>query len=68
MRTCAALAFSRKWVEAGLDPNADADADLSLLTHENELRFLRKALELSEVIELVVNTSEPHHLRFMRMS
>ena len=54
----------RKWVEAGLDPNADADADLSLLTHENELAFLRKALELSEVIELVVNTSEPHHLAF----
>ena len=54
----------RKWVEAGLDPNADANADLSLLTHDNELRFLRKALELSEVIELVVNTSEPHHLAF----
>ncbi|KAA3660982.1 MAG: arginine--tRNA ligase [Chloroflexi bacterium] len=54
----------RKWVAAGLDPNADADADLSLLTHKNELAFLRKALELSEVIELVVNTSEPHHLAF----
>lgn len=54
----------RKWVAAGLDPNADTDADLSLLTHKNELAFLRKALELSEVIELVVNTSEPHHLAF----
>ncbi len=54
----------RKWMDAGLDPNADVDADLSLLTHPNELTFLRKALELSEVIELVVNTSEPHHLAF----
>ncbi|MCA9925609.1 MAG: arginine--tRNA ligase, partial [Anaerolineales bacterium] len=39
----------RKWEEAGYAPNADADGDISLLTHENELAFLRKALELSEV-------------------
>lgn len=54
----------RKWAEAGLDPQADADADLSLLTHENELAFLRKSLELSEVIDLMVTTSEPHHIAF----
>lgn len=54
----------RKWAEAGLDPDADAGADLSLLTHENELAFLRKALELPEVIELMVKTAEPHHIAF----
>lgn len=54
----------RKWEEAGKDPAADQNGDLSLLTHENELRFLRKAMELSEVIELIVNTAEPHHLTF----
>ena len=54
----------RKWEEAGYAPNADADGDISLLTHENELAFLRKALELSEVIELIVTTSEPHHIAF----
>lgn len=54
----------RKWEEAGLDPDADSMADLSLLTHENELNFLRKALELSNILELVVKESEPHHITF----
>jgi arginyl-tRNA synthetase len=54
----------RKWVEAGSDANADADADVTLLTHENELRFLRKSLELMEVLEKVATTLEPHHLAF----
>jgi len=54
----------RKWAEAGLAPNADSAADLSLLTHENELNFLRKALELSNILELVVKESEPHHITF----
>jgi len=54
----------RKWVEAGLDPDADEGADLSLLTHENELKFLRKALELPEVLELMATTYEPHHIAF----
>ena len=54
----------RKWAEAGGAPNAAADADLSLLTHENELAFMRKALELSAVIEQMVLTSEPHHIAF----
>ena len=54
----------RKWVEAGHDPNADAEADVSLLTHENELRFLRKSLELTEVLEKVATTYEAHHIAF----
>lgn len=54
----------RKWVAEGFDPDADADADLTLLTHENELAFLRKAMELPEVIELMVKTAEPHHIAF----
>ena len=54
----------RKWADAGLDPDADSMADLSLLTHENELNFLRKALELSNILELVVKESEPHHITF----
>ena len=54
----------RKWVEAGRDLEADKDADISLLTHENELRFLRKSLELTEVLEKVATTYEPHHIAF----
>lgn len=54
----------RKWAEAGLDPNADEAADPSLLTHEMELAFLRKALELPEVIEQMVTLYEPHHIAF----
>ncbi|MEW5989058.1 MAG: arginine--tRNA ligase, partial [Chloroflexota bacterium] len=54
----------RKWVEAGLPLETDEAADLSLLTHDNELAFLRKALELPEVIEKVATTYEPHHLAF----
>jgi arginyl-tRNA synthetase len=54
----------RKWTEAGHDPNADEGADLSLLTHEMELAFLRKAMELPEVIEQMVVLFEPHHISF----
>ncbi len=54
----------RKWQEAGLPAEAGADADLSLLTHEKELAFLRKALELAEVLETMVTTFEPHHIAF----
>jgi arginyl-tRNA synthetase len=35
-----------------------------LLTHERELAFLRKALELSEVLELIATNYEPHRLAF----
>ena len=51
-------------MEAGHHPNADKDANLSLLTHDNEKRFLLKALELSNVLEMMVDESEPHHISF----
>jgi arginyl-tRNA synthetase len=54
----------RKRAEAGGAPDADASGDLNLLTHENELAFMRKAMELPEVIELMVLNSEPHHIAF----
>lgn len=54
----------RKWAEAGLPPDADANADLALLTHEFELNFLRKAQELHETLEKVAVTYEPHHIAF----
>lgn len=54
----------RKWAEAGFAEDADETADLSLLTHENELAFLRKAMELTEVIELMATVHEPHHITF----
>ncbi len=54
----------RKWAEAGLPEDADAGADLTLLTHENELAFLRKALALTETLELMVDNFEPHHIAF----
>lgn len=44
----------------GLD---DADANLDLLG-EAELRFIRKVLELSEVIETAVSNYEPHRIAF----
>ncbi len=54
----------RKWEEAGHDVAVIDSAELALLTHPLELAFLRKALELSEVIELSVNAFEPHHIAF----
>lgn len=42
---------------------SDADADLSLLG-EAEMRFIRKALELGEVIELSATGLEPHKIAF----
>jgi arginyl-tRNA synthetase len=54
----------RKWEEAGRLPEADAGADVSLLTSEHELAFLRKAVELPEIVELMVNSHEPHHIAF----
>ena len=54
----------RKWAEAGLPDGADQAADLSLLEHERELAFLRKALELGDVVEMIATTYEPHRLAF----
>ena len=41
----------------------DDGADLTLLG-EDELKFIRKAMELGDVIELAVNTYEPHRIAF----
>jgi arginyl-tRNA synthetase len=40
------------------------DGEVSLLTHEAELTLIRKMLRLSEMIETVIQTSEPHHLTY----
>ena len=44
--------------------DADKEADLSLLTNQYELAFLRKGLELAETLEQMVNQYEPHHIAF----
>ncbi|MDX1414795.1 MAG: arginine--tRNA ligase [Candidatus Promineifilaceae bacterium] len=54
----------RKWAAEGYADNADELADLSLLTHEKELAFLRKAMELSETLEKISTTFEPHTITF----
>ncbi len=40
------------------------DGDVSLLTSEPELALIRKMLLLPEVVELVADTLEPHHLAY----
>jgi arginyl-tRNA synthetase len=40
------------------------DGDVSLLATEPELSLIRKMLILPEVVELVANTLEPHHLTY----
>lgn len=42
---------------------SDDGADLSLLG-EDELKFIRKAMELGDIIELAVQTYEPHRIAF----
>ncbi|MGH2536530.1 MAG: arginine--tRNA ligase [Candidatus Promineifilaceae bacterium] len=54
----------RKWAEAGLPAGAGREADLSLLSSDYELAFLRRTLELAETLELVVRQYEPHHLAY----
>ena len=39
-----------------------ADGDVSLLTHESELALIRKMLELPELIGMMANNLEAHHL------
>lgn len=39
-----------------------ADGDVSLLTHEAELALIRKMLELPELIGMMANNLEAHHL------
>ena len=40
------------------------DGDVSLLTDESELALIRRMLLLPEIIELIANTLEPHHLTY----
>ena len=47
--------------EKGIDYH---NGDVSLLTSEAELALIRKLLRLSEIIEMIVETSEPHHLTY----
>ena len=44
--------------------SAKAEGDVSLLTHEAELTLIRKMLLLPEIIELIAETLEPHHLTY----
>ncbi len=43
---------------------AKAEGDVSLLTHEAEMTLIRKMLLLPEIIELIAETLEPHHLTY----
>ena len=47
--------------EKGIDYR---DGEVTLLTSEPELTLVRKMLRLSEIIEMIVQTSEPHHLTY----
>jgi arginyl-tRNA synthetase len=40
------------------------NGDVSLLTSEPELTLIRKMLRLSEMVEMIVQTLEPHHLTY----
>jgi arginyl-tRNA synthetase len=40
------------------------NGDVSLLTNEPELTLIRKMLKLEEIVETIVQTSEPHHLTY----
>jgi len=41
-----------------------SDGDVSLLTTEPELTLIRKMLLLPELVEMIANTLEPHHLTY----
>jgi arginyl-tRNA synthetase len=38
--------------------------DVTLLNSESELTLIRKMLRLSEIVELIAQTAEPHHLTY----
>jgi arginyl-tRNA synthetase len=57
-RICSILKLAK---EKGIDYQ---NGDVSLLTSEPELVLIRRLLRLSEVIEMIVETSEPHHLTY----
>jgi len=41
-----------------------ADGDVSIITTEPELTLIRKLLLLPEIVEVVIQTLEPHHLTY----
>jgi arginyl-tRNA synthetase len=41
-----------------------ASGDVTVLISEPELTLIRKMLRLSEIVELIAQTSEPHHLTY----
>jgi arginyl-tRNA synthetase len=47
--------------ERGIDYS---DGNAALLNSEPELTLIRKMLRLSEIVETIVQTSEPHHLTY----
>ncbi len=47
--------------EKGIDYR---NGDVSLLNSEPELTLIRKMLRLSEIVEMIALTSEPHHLTY----
>ena len=47
--------------EKGIDYG---EGEVSLLTAEPELTLIRQMLRLPEIVEIVVNTLEPHHLTY----
>jgi arginyl-tRNA synthetase len=59
--TRAASILRKAREEHGLDW---AGADVSLITHPKELSFLRRALELEDVLAHAAERLEPHHLAF----
>jgi arginyl-tRNA synthetase len=54
-------AIKRKAAEQGLSGDG---ADVALLVHPKELAFLRRALELEDVLAQAAERLEPHHMAF----
>ena len=50
--------------KAGQEGISHADGDVSLLTTPPELTLIRKILLLPELVEIVAQTLEPHHLTY----
>lgn len=50
--------------EKGIKPTEIDKTDFSLLDTEEELSIMRKIYQFQEIIEVIANTREPHHLTF----
>jgi len=51
-----------KAVETGLDPDAEAKADLSLLTHDAEVALIKTVVRFPEAVLAVAKAREPHRM------